>query len=742
MALIDITTETPLAPTTGDIQFLTDEAIRDFLAGNTQASSIPNPQWGPIGKEVYERTYARDVPIVSAGGDLLDTRKELWAETVRRVVLGSLAATDPVHWRPNEDVDLFRLIYEFKAIPAGRHLWVTGTKVSDLSRNCWSAGFGSRTSSHFRFLAARLFEGGGVGSNYSSDLLALTQPVSGTVDLSVSCRPTHPDYERVRSSAGQHLVEYDPTNPAIRQLGVINHGQQTSLTTITVQDTREGWAQTWADVIDLACTPGTHRIVIDVSDLRPYGSPLVTFGGTASGPEALVQSLVEIAGVLAGAHSDSPRRLTGLEAMAIDHTIASSVVAGGARRSARMSLLSWLDDDVFDFIGCKSDHMHHWTTNISVEIDDQFHSALADSAHPLHDRANRVLQAVSAGMAKNGEPGMVDTSAHSADEPQPVRIVNPCSEASLNSHPTPSGGVSGESCNLGSVDLASFGLDTEGATYAFELMSRFLYRATLTQHHDPTAMTIEAYNRRIGVGIMGLQGWVAAHGYRLSELPGNEDLEGKLTDFRFAIRLAANQLADELGLPRPVKVTAVAPTGTIAQLGGTTPGIHPVFARYFVRRVRYTNSSHGLVSLAATGHSIVPDIYAADTSVVEFVVRDAILDHYPQALIEQTDEIPVDQFLDIIASVQATFCGPLDGQAVSATAQIPPDTDPAELAEVIRSRLGAMKGFTVFPAISRPLAPYSVMTEAEYLAAEDAGLVLSVGDSNSGECVGGSCPVK
>jgi ribonucleoside-triphosphate reductase len=712
----------PLPPT----GTLSNDLIRSFLAGEVGAGALPEPPWGAIGREVYERTYSRDVPVTRADGTVLGTRKEVWAETVRRVVLGSLGLVDPVHWNRTEDVDLFRLIYEFKATPAGRHLWVTGTGSAHMSRNCWAAGFSTKTSGHFRFTAARLFEGGGVGANYSSDVLSVTTPVRGRVHIRVACRPDHPDIEKVVAAAGDRFTTSPTPAP--------------DAFTITVPDTREGWVDAWAEIIDTACEPGAHTVVVDVSDLRPAGSPLKTFGGTASGPEALVRSLCEITAILAGA-SGQNRRLTGMEAMAIDHAIAASVVAGGSRRSARMSLMSWTDLTLFHFIACKSDHMHHWTTNISVEIDDEFHAALADPSHPLAPRAQRVLAAVSVGMAANGEPGFVDTSAHSADEPEPVRICNPCGEASLNSHPI-DGTVAGESCNLGSVNLAAFGTDHNGAVRAFELMARFLYRATLTQHRDPAAMAIEAGNRRIGVGIMGLQGWAAAHGYRLSELPASADLKDQLTDFRFTARIAANQLADELGTPRPVKVTAVAPTGTIAQLSGTTPGIHPVFARYFIRRVRFSNHDPRLEEHRASGHRVIPDIYAADTSVVEFVVRDSILDKYPDALIEQADEIGVEQFLDIIACVQETFCGPGDGQAVSATSQIPPNTDPVQLARAITERIGRMKGFTVFPATSRPLAPYETITEAEYLAAEQAGLVLTAGDSNSGECAGGSCPVR
>ena len=723
---------------------LSRSAVRAFLLGETDGSDLPAPAWGPIGEAVYDRTYSRTVQ-----GDDGVSRRETWAETVRRVTMGSLHLVDSCHWQPDEDVDLFDLIYSFRAIPAGRHLWVTGTSVSHYSKNCWASGWAERTSLHAAFLAARLFEGGGVGSNYSADLLDQTDPIVGTLDLRVVCHPGHQDYDRVVRAAGSTLSDepcapYGVARSSYHQGslygGVINAGVIKTVTWLTVDDSREGWVTAWATLIDLSTQPGYHTVTLDVSNVRPYGATLKTFGGTASGPEALVISANAIVDVLNGAAVDC-RCLTGLEAMQIDHEIAAAVVSGGSRRSARMSLMSWKDPQVFEFIHCKSDPTMHWTTNISVEIDDDFHAALSDPAHPLHARAEEVLAEVTTGMTRDGEPGMVDTSFHSADEPTPIRITNPCSEASLVSYGSRTE-FFGESCNLGSVDLAAFGTDMEGAQRAFELMARFLYRATLNHHHDPAASTIEAANRRIGVGIMGLQGWVAAHGYRLSELPSVPELADKLTSFRYSVRLAANQFAAELGLPCPTKVTAVAPTGTIAQLGGTTPGIHPVYARYFIRRVRYQDTDPALDGLAAAGHKIVDDIYAANTKVVEFVMRDRILDRYPADLIEQVDEFSAEAFFDIIATVQASFCGPLDGQAVSATAQIKAGLDPKELAAQIRSRLGTMKGFTVFPALTRPLQPYEALSEDAYLAATASGASDVVGDSNSGECVGGACPVR
>lgn len=113
---------------------------------------------------------------------------------------------------------------------------------------------------------------------------------------------------------------------------------------------------------------------------------------------------------------------------------------------------------------------------------------------------------------------------------------------------------------------------------------------------------------------------------------------------------------------------------------------------------------------------------------VEFIVRDSILVRHAEELIEQSDEISAEQFFGIIATVQATFCGEGDGQAVSATAQIMPDMSPEELESSIRRRLGSMKGFTVFPSVSRPLAPYEAISAEQYQAAVSAGLAQSSGD--------------
>ena len=105
------------------------------------------------------------------------------------------------------------------------------------------------------------------------------------------------------------------------------------------------------------------------------------------------------------------------------------------------------------------------------------------------------------------------------------------------------------------------------------------------------------------------------------------------------------------------------------------------------------------------GYPVEDSIYAAHTKVVAIPVKDIILDRHAEELIEQSDEVGVGSFLAVQAALQDTFCGGLDGQAISATAQIPPDTNPDLLTETLYEYVHRIKGATVFPALSRPQQP-------------------------------------
>jgi len=420
-------------------------------------------------------------------------------------------------------------------------------------------------------------------------------------------------------------------------------------------------------------------------------------------------------------NSANGRRLTGLEAMRIDHALAQCVVAGNVRRSARMSIMHWNDPEVFAFIDCKADHADHWTTNISVEVDEDFFLAL--SLGEWH--ATAVFQAVVEAMAKNGEPGFFNSSLASLGEDADVRCTNPCGEIALNEW---------ESCNLGHVNLAAFDPeDTGELALAFTLMARFLVRATFAELLNPKQARVEARNRRIGVGIMGFQEWLGRQGVLYAEAPNNALVADRLSMFKLVATMASDDYADELGIPRPIKHTTVAPTGTVAKLAGVTEGIHPIYSRYFVRRVRYGNDDPNLGHLIEQGYEVEPCIYNPDTTVVLFHVRDPLLDVVPEHLVQQADELTVEEKLAVQELVQTYYAD----NAVSYTVNMAADTTTDELEEALLAHLYFLKGTTVFPANTRPQSPYTSITREEYEAAVDHGV-----DQSFEECATGACPVR
>ena len=107
---------------------------------------------------------------------------------------------------------------------------------------------------------------------------------------------------------------------------------------IHVRDSKIGWAESLRDLID-ALYKGESP-TWDVSDVRPAGARLKTFGGRASGPEPLENLFKYVAKVFCRAHG---RKLNSLECHDIICKIADAVIVGSVRRSACISLSNLTD---------------------------------------------------------------------------------------------------------------------------------------------------------------------------------------------------------------------------------------------------------------------------------------------------------------------------------------------------------------------------------------------------------------
>ena len=666
--------------------------------------------WGPTGELVYNRTYSRVKP---------NGQRETWPETVERVVDGNLALVDARFQLENEREDLIRMMTQFKILPAGRHLWASGVRNAEHLFNCWVSGWPEKISDHFQFTFMRLMEGGGVGANYSNKYLEQYGPVVHPLQVHIVCDPEHVDYQTMQE-AGVLSDRYDAEWAGA----------------FPIEDSREGWAAALVDLIDTHYRQDTVHFqrVYDVSRIRPAGARLKTFGGQASGPLPFAQMLQKVSDVLS---ERSGTRLTGLDAMTVDHAIAQCVVAGGVRRSARMSIMHWADPQIEDFIHCKAESGDHWTTNISVEVDDEFwYQAKQGDAWS----ASKILRHLGEGAVRNGEPGMWDSSLSNVGEPNEVICTNPCGEITLQAW---------EPCNLGHVNLAAFvneygKVDQLDLFKAHELMARFLVRATFSQVGDPKSREVLDRNRRIGLGHFGVASYLALTGRRYSQAADNKRFIQLLKDLAETVDIAADQICHDLRIPVPVKKRTIAPTGTVAKLAGVSEGIHPIFSRYFIRRVRFNKLSDAetLQRMVDEGYHVEDDLFAPNTAVVSIPTKDtlvqAVVDRYGrdgEDIVEAANDLTLDQLIGFQALYQTYWAD----NAVSFTANVDPEAYTAEyVGDVLQKYAGKIKGSTIFPEASFPQAPYERISKAEYEAAS----TQAVADGVDENCANGSCPIK
>lgn len=670
-------------------------------------SDIP---WGPTGELVYNRTYSRVKP---------DGSRETWPETVRRVVDGNLALVDKRFEAPGEREALGRMMQDFKILPAGRHLWASGVKNAQHLFNCWVSGWPEKPSDHFQFTFMRLMEGGGVGANYSNSFLEQYPVVVHPLQVHIVCDPSHKDYD-VLVEAGVLSDRYDSEWEG----------------SFPIEDSREGWAEALVDLIDTHYRESTvhYQRVYDVSRIRPAGARLKTFGGQASGPLPFAQMLQKVSEVLS---DRAGTRLTGLDAMTVDHAIAQCVVAGGVRRSARMAMMHWADPQIEDFIHCKAASGEHWTTNISVEVDEEFwHQAKQGDAW----HASKILRHLADGAVRNGEPGMWDSSYSNQGEPNRVVCTNPCGEITLEAW---------EPCNLGHVNLAGFvdehgRVNEEELLYAHWLMTRFLIRATFSQVGDPKSREVLDRNRRIGVGHLGVASFLAMSGRRYSKAPQDRKFRSLLAELAEMVDVASDQICHELRIPVPVKKRTIAPTGTVAKLAGVSEGIHPIFSRYFIRRVRFNKLSDAetLQKMVDEGYDVEDDLFAPNTAVVSIPTKDTLVqevaDRYgddAEDIVESADELTLEELMAFQSLYQMWWAD----NAVSFTANVDPEKYTSEyVGDVLQQFAGKIKGSTIFPEASFPQAPYERITKAEY----EAAAVQAVSDGVDESCANGACPVK
>jgi len=463
------------------------------------------------------------------------------------------------------------------------------------------------------------------------------------------------------------------------------------------EDSREEWSHVTQRAMSCLMTGG--GIGIDVSIARPSGRRLRRTGGVASGPIPLLYTINEVG---------------------------RNVMQGGSRRSALYGSLNWQHEDATDLLSVKNWHdmllgsQKEYSMadlkklnfnfpapldmmNISLNYDDAFLKELEKSSIPEIFTSN-TRQAM-----MTGEPGFSFNFGAQQNE----TLRNACTEITSEDD--------SDVCNLGSVNMAN--IETiEEFKDVVRIASKFLVCGTIRAELPYNkVLEVRQRNRRLGLGLMGMHEWLLKRGYTYEV---NEELKKWLKVYRDESERSANKHCDRFYLSRPKGYRAIAPTGTISILAGTTSGVEPVYATAYRRR------------------------YLTDGTKWKYQF---VVDGTAESIIKSTGIAPdkIESAVDLAADPERRIKFQFELQkyvdhAISSTLNLPQwgselnnEDMVAGFAKVIAKYAHGLRGLTLYPNGSRGGQP---ITPCDYEEAHSKrGVIFE--DNSDEQCLTGVCNI-
>lgn len=435
------------------------------------------------------------------------------------------------------------------------------------------------------------------------------------------------------------------------------------------EDTREEWAALMQRAVSCLMTGG--GIGIDYSVLRPKGRPLSKTGGIASGPLPLMQMVNE-----AG----------------------RGIMQGGSRRSAIYASLNWQHEDITQFLRAKnwSDVVREQKlkdfnfpgpldmTNISVNYDDASLEGGLENNHVFMENCRQAMM--------TGEPGF----SFNFGDKQNETLRNACTEVTSEDD--------SDVCNLGSINLGAIQTLDEFKSVV-HLASKFLVCGTLRADlpYDKVYKVREK-NRRLGLGLMGIHEWLLQRGYQYEVTP---ELHDWLKVYEEESERSANEHCDRFYISRPVAYRAIAPTGSIGILAGTTTGIEPLFAVAYKRRFLTEGTKWKYQFVVDPTAADLIQRYGVDPSKITSALD--LATDYERRIKFQYD---IQKYVDM--SISSTINLPEWGSKYNNEDKV------KEFTEVLAKYAHGLRGFTCYPDASRGGQPLTPVSYEEAIKHKDA----------------------
>ena len=586
--------------------------------------SLKVPFISDLAQCTFYRTYSRKL---SNGGN------ERWADTIIRVIEGTVSAYI-THMKRNHltirsDIDEFAQSMAFSAfhrkwLPPGRGLYCMGTdfvkyRGNAALNNCYAVSTKDNLVKAAAWGMDMLMCGGGVG-----------------FDVSWKGR----------------LIQPDKDDSFV----------------FAIPDSRQGWV-TALELLLRAYIPIDGIITnkfpqFDFSLIRPYGSPIKGFGGTASGPEPLRVMLKRVEAFsdsyleyCQDSSSDALKRIyekqvrflrrhnaydvvvpVNLDDLVkqinesvdqnyqlkrynearyvadVFNAIASCVVAGNVRRSSEIAIGDTGSNDEEDqrchvFINLKNYQINPerspwgWNSNNTV----RFHR---------NEDFEKWIPLISSLIKINGEPGifnLINVSKYGrysdiSRKRDDATLVNPCGEIVLCSY---------EPCTLSIIcpyncrtdmTIENSPLDKVEMTKAAEYATFYASVVTTIPHHWQDSNAIIARNRRIGVSFSGIT--------NIYENYGQNELITIARHLYHHVSYVNESFAAHAGIPAAIRITTIKPEGTTSLITELNPGIHFSIMKYCIRRIVVSDNSPLVHAFREAGYTVEDSIYTPNTKVL------------------------------------------------------------------------------------------------------------------------------
>lgn len=482
-----------------------------------------------------------------------------------------------------------------------------------------------------------------------------------------------------------------------------------------VPDTRQGWVK----LLEYTLRSAFPRHADDRTGLsystqliRGAGAPIKGFGGTASGPEILCEGIEKIGTIL---EKRKGKQLRPIDCLDIMNIIGAIVVAGNVRRSAQIAIG---DSDDFQFLRSKRwdlGNVPNWRSNSN-------NSVVVNKFDELPDEIWK-------GYMGNGEPfGLINLelsrkigrTGETQYKDKEVIGYNPCAEQSL---------ANKETCCLAEVFLPNISTFEELCDVITLLYRVNKHSLALPCHNGDTEKVVHK-NMRMGIGVTGY-------------LQATEEQRMWLPEAYKYLRAFDDAYSDAHGFPRSIKLTTVKPSGTLSLLPGVTPGAHPAYSQYMIRRVRLSSGSGLIPKIKEAGYPVEYARFLDGTDDRSTVVVEFPMAH-PEGTALAENMSAIDQ-LEVVRRLQAEW----SDNSVSCTVYYRKEELP-EIREYLSKYFDKnfkSLSFLLHSDHGFDQAPIEPITKEEYdkriaKVTPLGHIVESLEFDDSTECEGGSCPIR